>query len=210
MVIIDVGCRVGLPEGWDSIGADVIGFDPDPDECARLSSIYPHYSFYPVALDSEPSERKFWLTENPQCSSLYKPDQQFLDKGFAGHRIIGEKTVSTVDLDGWMDTNRPGLKVDVLKLDTQGSELDILKGATQTLEGFSWVVTEVEFVPLYESQPLFADVDTFLRSKGFEFWNLMDVNYRGGQMIWADAYYLKPPNEGRTQEIGRIVGCHPR
>lgn len=133
-----------------------------------------------------------------------------MDKGFAGHKIIGTGDVSTISLDEWIGRHRPNLRVDVFKLDTQGSELDVLRGASKVLETVSWVIVEVEFVPLYEFQPLFADVDMFLRSKGFEFWNLMDVNYRGGQMIWADAYYVKPPNEGRTQEIGRIVGCHPR
>ena len=54
-------------------------------------------------------------------------------------------------------------RVDFIKLDTQGSELDILHGAGSLLDNCSGLQLEVMFSPLYEGQPLFADVDAYLR-----------------------------------------------
>jgi hypothetical protein len=63
------------------------------------------------------------------------------------------------------------------------------------------VEVEVEFTPIYRGQPLFADVDRFLRGLGFLLFDLRPCCWkraagRGiggpyGQMIWADALYLK-------------------
>ncbi len=91
---------------------------------------------------------------------------------------------------------------DFLKLDTQGSELDILRGSSRTLEETSLVEVEVEFCPMYEGQPLFADVDALLRADGFE---LLYLNraflqrkgfYKGlsrGQPVFGDALYGRSP-----------------
>ena len=189
--------------------AEIIGFDPDPEECNRLEAEFPGHRFIPLALDSESRKRHFWITENPECGSFYRPDQGMLLKGFAGHKLIGETEVVTVSLDNWIAVHRPGLVVDLLKLDTQGSELDILKGSSRVLGDTRWVLIEIEFNPLYDRQPLFCEVDLYLRQKGFAFWGFKNLNYRKGQLIWGDAYYFKPPNEGRTLELGTAIGCHP-
>ena len=208
-LMVDAGCRLGPPPAWERLGADIVGFDPDPEECSRLKEKYPWHAFVPLALDSESGHKPFWMTENPECGSFYKPDQSILENGFAGHRITRQTEVMTISLDEWMAVNRPGQSVHLLKLDTQGSELDILKGAVKTIDKTLWVIVEVEFHPLYERQPLFSNVDLFLRQHGFNFWNFGGVNYRQGQMMWGDAYYFKPPNEGRTLELGTAIGCHP-
>jgi hypothetical protein len=90
--------------------------------------------------------------------------------------------------------------VDFVKLDTQGSELPILRGATGTLATIGAMKVEVEFVPLYEGQPLFSDVDAFMRGAGFQLVDLQRrywkrngyTSYPGqGQLIWADALYFR-------------------
>ena len=63
------------------------------------------------------------------------------------------------------------------------------------------VEVEVEFTPLYRQQPTFADVDTFMRATGFLLFDLKPCYWKRaagwkaggsyGQMIWADALYLK-------------------
>jgi Methyltransferase FkbM domain len=108
---------------------------------------------------------------------------------------------------------------DVIKLDTQGSELDILKGAVKSLQGTSFIDIEVEFNPIYKSQPLFSEVDMFLRAHGFVLWRLpyivhytqehvsslqqdiqvtsdpegrpKIINPGNGQIYWAQAHYVR-------------------
>jgi hypothetical protein len=119
-------------------------------------------------------------------------------------------------LDEW--TGGAGVpRVDVLKADTQGSELDVLAGAVETLRHVRALELEVEFNPIYDHQPLFGDIDRFLRDRGFVLWRLRHlVHYgqdgthadtriddsqffddagvgftaRGGQLFWGMAYYV--------------------
>jgi len=95
--------------------------------------------------------------------------------------------------------------VDFLKLDVQGAELLVLEHARETLRTVSVLQCEVEFLELYEGQPLFADVDAFLRSQGFAF---LRFSYSMGrpfkplsyaqaplramsQILWADVIYVR-------------------
>jgi hypothetical protein len=80
-----------------------------------------------------------------------------------------------------------------------------LKGAQRLLEQVMIVHTEVEFVPLYEGQPLFADVDSELRRQGFLLHKFLgtagrpfkpfalgnDLNSPISQVLWADVVYVK-------------------
>ena len=89
-------------------------------------------------------------------------------------------------------------------MDCQGAELSVLKGAGQKLSSAVVIQVEVEFLELYEHQPLFADVDSYLRSNGFMFHQFGGMGTRCfkpvqftenptrgiGQMIWSDAVYI--------------------
>ncbi|MBS0338828.1 MAG: FkbM family methyltransferase, partial [Proteobacteria bacterium] len=115
--------------------------------------------------------------------------------------LVAEHPVQTRRLD-----DVPGLgDVDFLKLDVQGAELMVLQGAERTLEDVVMVQVEVEFVELYENQPLFADVDRYLRSRGFMFHTFRstgtrcfkpllrdgDPNIGLNQILWSDAVYVR-------------------
>jgi hypothetical protein len=55
--------------------------------------------------------------------------------------------------------------IDFIKIDVQGAELDIIKGSKNVLnDNVLGMSIEVEFVPMYKDQPLFADVDSFVRN----------------------------------------------
>jgi FkbM family methyltransferase len=189
----------GLPQ------VKYVGFEADPAECERLRrNAGPGFQFENAALAGQASQRTIFITREPACSSLLRPDakvfRRFLDAGLAT-KIVGEATVETVSLDELL----PGMgvvNVDVLDLDTQGSELEILHGAAGFLSrAVVAVKTEVELTALYEGQPLFADVDPYLRSLGFVLFDLSRSRCRRanlpanvltrGQFVWGDALYLR-------------------
>jgi hypothetical protein len=89
----------------------------------------------------------------------------------------------------------------VIKLDTQGTELDILHGAGRLLSQVLAIEIEVEFVHIYKGQPLFTDVDLFMRNQGFSLRALRRTYWRigknhpaasGGQLFHGDALYIRP------------------
>lgn len=222
--IIDLGARGGLNFDVKKFTSEVkvYAIELDPDECARLNELEAinfasrtHY--FPVALSSKKEKRSFYLTKDPACSSIYPPIE-YLAYRFKELDCIKPTAIESFDfitLDNWAADNGIG-QVDFLKLDTQGSELEILKGSAQTLSKTSLVEIEVEFSPIYEGQPLFADVDTFMRANGFVLWNLsnlvhysvnedpqilstltsfhnskkFDLPNPGGQLYWAHALYV--------------------
>jgi hypothetical protein len=99
---------------------------------------------------------------------LFEPNEALADKfQNLGEllRVVGTRTLETRRLDDFAETTG----ADFLKIDVQGGELLVLQGALERLRDVLVVHTEVEFLPLYKKQPLFADIDSFLRAQGFAF-----------------------------------------
>jgi len=85
----------------------------------------------------------------------------------------------------------PDTSIDIFKLDIQGYELEALRGANHLLKEIPLVFTEVEFIPLYQNQPLFSDLEQFLRSCGFRLYNLYELwTHPDGQLTAGDALFI--------------------
>jgi FkbM family methyltransferase len=138
----------------------------------------------------------------PMTSSLYEPNTPLLAK-FQNLeevvRVVKTSLVETTRLDDIPEVRG----ADLLKLDIQGAELRALQGGEKMLDDVLVVQTEVEFVEIYKGQPLFADVDAFLRCRNFQFhkmsWTgrtfkpLVVTNNpnASSQWLWGDAVYVR-------------------
>jgi FkbM family methyltransferase len=223
IVIADVGCRWGFADAWEQLGdrCHIIGFEPDEDECERLRKRYqgrPGVEIVGKALGPQAGTATLYITNDPACSSLYPPLDDVVDRHprLEIQRLADRQQIALTTLDSWCE-QRAVERVDLIKLDTQGSELDVLRGAARTLERVLMVQTEVEFNRMYEGQPLFGDIDRFLRDRGFVLWQLENLAHhrqrgarsvlrrsaeffdwdvaqfsrRSGQLFWADALFVR-------------------
>jgi len=228
IVVVDIGCRWGFAERflsnkhWNNF--KIFGFDPDEKECQRLRELYQHLpsgliTCVPMGLGGVNGKRILHITKEPACSSLHAPIQ-FLSENYPALNCITPAQKVTVDVETlkqWA-TEQAIDTIDYIKIDTQGSELEILKGGEDLLCSTRCIDIEVEFNPIYEGQTLFGETDTYLRSKGFMLWRIsnlvhyslggaslpleepnticFDNNHRletqayGGQLFWADARYI--------------------
>jgi FkbM family methyltransferase len=57
----------------------------------------------------------------------------------------------------------------LLKLDVQGFEKEVLKGAVKSLQKVDYLLFETSFVPMYDGEPLFDEMHHFVKELGFEF-----------------------------------------
>ena len=210
LIIVDVGARKGFEKHWDHYKnqSKLIGFEPNEDsykECVEEKS-NEQTSYYPFALYDKKGEKDFYITSYTSACGFYKPDKKIVRR--FGREDIFEITditkVKTIDLDSF--SNEYELpNIDFIKLDTEGSELDILKGAEKTLKNSVLGLSiEVEFIKMYLDQPLFSEIDQYLRLLNFELYDL-DLNRKTrkalapygssnldlGQLVQGQALYFR-------------------
>jgi len=214
--LIDTGARDGIQPLFHEIAPllCVVGFEPDAEECERLTRAvtegrYMTETYLPYALGATDGPALLHLCRSRGTSSLYPPHRALLNRFPDADRfdVIETRAIPVKSLDRLLveTTHAFPPSIDFLKLDTQGSELDVLRGAQETLQRYViGVQVEVEFSRLYESQPLFRDVDAFLAERGFTLFKLRRAGwvrqgYRtwphlsAGQVMFADALYLRDP-----------------
>lgn len=74
--------------------------------------------------------------------------------------------------------------VDFLKLDVQGYELEVLRGAGRTLRSAQAVLTEASLVPTNRGTPLLAEVVRFLDDAGFRLADVCGLSWRKDGVLW--------------------------
>ena len=184
--------------------ADVVGFEPNPDALAKLNAAKgPRETYLPYVI-GDGGRHRLHICQAPGMTSLLEPNPAVLDlfHGFEEWaKIMSIEDVDTVRLDDVPETAR----VEMIKIDIQGAELMVLSNAPECLKTTLVVQTEVEFLQMYKEQPLFSEVEMFLREKGFmlhTFWPIKkrvvrpmlirnDVRAGLEQVLWADAVFVR-------------------
>lgn len=80
---------------------------------------------------------------------------------------------------------------DMIKLDTQGSELDILTGAGNLLANTKVVYMEVSIHQYNENAPLIGDVLAFMKEHGFYMFDIGELHYIKGALAQIDLFFCK-------------------
>ena len=182
----------------------IYGFEPNPDALARLNAAKGENETYisSAVYDRSPQELK--VCGSSGMTSLLEPNANLLSylHGFPEWGKVKERiSIPTVRLDDVSEIDN----VDYLKIDIQGAELEVFRNGTDRLRNCLVIHTEVEFLPMYEGQPLFSEVEMFLREQGFTFHRfeplvsrivqpmLINNNIYGelSQVTWADAVFIK-------------------
>lgn len=169
----DVGSAGGLHKRWLAVRPIVSALLFDPREGGEVKRQGDDV-IYPIALGAEPGTATLNLTALPNMSSTLRPNSALLEtfRKKGGHtRIVDTVTFPVDTLDAL--AAREARKVDAIKVDTQGSEMAVLRGASECLAS-SILVAEVEvsFFQRYEGQALAGDIIAFMADKGFELLDL--------------------------------------
>lgn len=113
------------------------------------------------AIDPEKTETT-WEDGNPGASSLFKASGNYPIEKYAQNEI----TVDSIRAEDFIIENNI-TSIDLLWMDIQGGELGALKSFGDHLKKVKILHTEVEFMEVYQNQPLFWELKKFLNDNGF-------------------------------------------
>ena len=191
-VIVDVGAYLGetvqFYRNYFS-NSKIYCFEPTQSSSQKLSFRFKHdknISIIDKALSSKVTKSRLYKSDYPNLNSLRKPNKRAW--GFNSKK---SNTADTTTLDIFCGENNID-SIDILKIDVQGSELDVLKGSKRMLEkgNISLIYIEWQIVPLYEEHTQYYKIAEFFAEYDYELFNLYNMNEaRSGQIRWGDAIY---------------------
>lgn len=198
--------------------AHLHAFEGDERQIASISKSYgDKVTIYRTFLYDGSEQTAYIAAEASGMTSLLPPKLAAL-KFFNGFEHFGtihsKQQVATARLD-----DVPNLPlIDFVKMDIQGAELTVLKNGENSLSQCIAIQLEVSYIPLYEGQPCFGEIDIWMRSKGFVPHLLMDVKRWSiaptirnndirvpfNQLLESDIVYIRDPLEVKTWNIHQI------
>jgi FkbM family methyltransferase len=199
-VIFDVGANVGQTiESFLQVltQANIHAFEPGQETFRKLCEKYsgvPNLVLNNVALGAVAGTAEFIENTAPTMSSFLEPGAETW-WGEVKQRV--QARVKTVD--EYCDEHRIDY-IDILKLDTQGFDLEVMRGAGRLLSAqrIHLIYVEIIFSEMYRGLPRLDHIFGFLADRGFVPVAFYDFNYQNERVSWADALFVNPqfrPNE---------------
>tara|TARA_B100000575_G_C23087356_1_gene626702 strand:+ start:192 stop:1208 length:1017 start_codon:yes stop_codon:yes gene_type:complete len=206
--IMDIGARDYLQWPWNKLDnnfLDIFLFEPEEKEATKLKNNFgKNLNIFNNLLSDKEESVKLNINKSPGTSSILKPNFEFLDNfsDISRFETINKVNYYSTTLDKLYSTNKIG-KIDFVKIDTQGSELKILKGGKSFLDNIIGLEIEINFNEIYKEQCFFSDVDNFVRNElNLNLWDIKTIDWKyvkgvknsfnkKGQIISGDALYLK-------------------
>lgn len=202
---LDIGARDGIHPLIAPFASltKTIAFEPDREAARAVSAL-------PMALSNMHGRAQLHLCAAPTNHSLRPINRSFVER----YNMVKFAQVGTMDV---RCETLDSLEIlgEFLKLDTQGSEYEILQGSERTLrEHTAAIYCEVEFLELYQGQKLFSDIEQFLRGLGFSFFGFENIGKRSRRLLpgnerllHADAVFFKDPiaNKAMTERQKHVA-----
>ena len=197
--VIDVGANDGeygqLLRRGGYQGA-IVSFEPLQDEHERLLGAAEgdrRWFVAPrMALGDENREVAINVAGN-SCSSSILPMHARHEEAAPQSRYVGVQRVPMHCLD---DVAHPAIadgRALLLKIDAQGYEMPVLRGAQRLLQQIVGLQLELSVTQLYEGQVLYLDMIEWLRERGFELWNVIPgfVEPASGRLLQFDGIFYR-------------------
>lgn len=193
--IVDVGANIGQFAVASSRlfrCVEVFPVEPDPQVAKQLRrnlGMPISNNVRVTAVGDSVGTATFHVNRDPQVSSLLPLGEDRI-KSFPASRVVADITVPLTTLDVLFDGATLAEPI-LLKIDVQGFEDRVIAGASLFLKRVRWVLMEVSFSKLYESERDFMTIVDLLKKHGFRFVRPMNfhISPRTGEIIEMDALF---------------------
>jgi FkbM family methyltransferase len=171
MIVVDIGAGEGT---YTSVFAKtsrvsaVYAFEPAPATFAKLVhavSAYPQVRCFNIALGDANGRETLYEYSDSSVSSLLEMEER-QERLLPSSTVSSETTVDVMRLDDLVDA-RAVAQPDLIKIDVQGFEDRVLRGAESSLKRTRYCVIELSFVSMYKGSLLFDEIYEQMRDKGF-------------------------------------------
>ena len=176
-VIFDVGANTGqyarMIRDRTSFRGPIISIEPIPELAAGLRRRAVHdaagWFIEECALSDEPGDARFSIMNGDQFSSLHQPKRAQIADIDALNQVRSAITVRLETLDSVFIKyqNLLGFKRPFLKMDTQGHDMAVVRGAGKRLGEFAGLQSELSVRPLYENSLRFDEALAQYEALGF-------------------------------------------
>lgn len=173
-------------------------FEPNKSSFKKLESKFSNSKniyLYNFALGNTNEEKTLNISSNfPNTSSILEPHLHkvyYPEINFDDNEVVSLKKFDSLLIDN----------INFMSIDTQGYELEVLKGANEYLNLIDYLIVEINRKYLYKNSPLVKDIDLYLKPFGFI---RAVTSYWGKECVWGDGFYIKK-NKISNKLILRIL-----
>jgi len=182
--LLDIGAYRGeftkiVKKHWPAVTAWQIEADERQQPWLQTDAIFSLLS------DQSNRELDFFTLNNENSittgSSVYKELTQY----YKNPIVVKKRTTTLDDISKRVNFRGNWKNSGLIKLDTQGSELDILRGAENFLSTYQpkYILIEASVKPYNLEAPLVGDVIEYMRSKGYQIVDLMHCLYDSSESL---------------------------
>ena len=180
-IIFDVGANNGQTiKRFLSIFSKPIihSFEPISNCCLLISKLYKSNNIFinNFALGKKLSKKIFYINKSDVTSSFFKIKEKFKSKKLLQPKKIFKTNIET--LDNYIKFNNIK-KIDILKIDTQGYELEVLKGANKAFKNkiIRFIELEIIINSYYKNNCKLYEIDHLMSKKKFDLYYIDEFNY---------------------------------
>ena len=167
------------------IDSEIHLFEPNKSSFKKLESKFSNSNniyLYNFALGNTNEEKTLNISSNfPNTSSILEPHLHkvyYPEINFDDNEVVSLKKFDSLLIDN----------INFMSIDTQGYELEVLKGANEYLNLIDYLIVEINRKYLYKNSPLVKDIDLYLKPFGFI---RAVTSYWGKECVWGDGFYIK-------------------
>jgi FkbM family methyltransferase len=171
-VIIDVGANVGqFAKGMRKNGfkGEIFSFEPVQSTFDQLKSSADgdnKWHVYKLALGDKKEKVTINVSRSSDLSSILNPS----DFGVKKYPKISSSYQEEIEvdlLDSFIHENNLSNNNILLKMDTQGYDLNVFRGGANIIRNVRCILSEISLIPIYDFMPAYKDVLTEYESKNF-------------------------------------------
>lgn len=205
--VIDVGANEGqfgeFLRRQVGFNGTIESFEPAPASAKRLerrTRTDPRWFVHQIALGARDETRPLHVTQDDKFSSFLDPVRTERQPFQAHSAVIDQPVVAIRRLDSIAEEigQLRNVRNVLLKLDTQGFDLEVVRGSGRVLDEVQVIQTEMSLIPIYEDAPSYHVAIEELESLGFEIAGFYPLSYDPhGRLIEFDCLMVRADCAGR-------------